>query len=78
MPHLLVVDIDDSTLAAIEELVHSRALIATLAQCKLDDQKVQHLAPNGAAPNPIPSVALAAVGIADPNLCLLAPRPSQA
>ncbi len=61
MPHLLVVDIDDSTLAAIEKLVHSRALIAILAQCKLDDQKVEHPAPNGAAPNPIPSVALAEV-----------------
>ena len=60
MPHLLLVDIDDSTLAAIEELVHSRALIATLALCELDDQKVQQLAPNRAAPNPIPPVALAA------------------
>jgi len=53
MPHLLLVDIDDSTLVAIEELVHSRALIATLALCKLDDQKVQHLAPNGADIEPL-------------------------
>jgi DNA-binding winged helix-turn-helix (wHTH) protein len=47
MPHLLVIDIDDSTLAAIEDLMQSRALIPA---------SVRHLAPNGAATNPMPSV----------------------
>ena len=58
MPHLLVVDIDDATLAAIEELVHRRTLIPVLVQFKLDGQKLQHLAgSNGAVPNSMPSVA---------------------
>jgi DNA-binding winged helix-turn-helix (wHTH) protein len=55
-----MVDIDDATLAAIEELVHSRAQIPAAVQFKLDGQKVPQLNANGAAPNRMPSVALAA------------------
>jgi DNA-binding response OmpR family regulator len=62
MPHLLVVDIDDATLAAIEELVHGRAQIPALVQFKLDRQKV-----NGAAPNPMSSVAAALPAINAPD-----------
>ena len=61
MPHLLVVDIDDATLAAIEELIRGRARIPALAQFKLDGRKVPHPSPAGAAPTPIRAVTLAAV-----------------
>jgi DNA-binding winged helix-turn-helix (wHTH) protein len=60
MPHLLVIDIDDATVAAIEELVRSRAVPPSVVQFKLNGQKVQGLMPNGANPNPMPTVALAA------------------
>ena len=49
MPHLLVIDVDDATLSAIEELVQSRAVTPAVAQCKLYGA--------GAGADPIPSVA---------------------
>lgn len=51
MPHLLVIDVDDATLSAIEELVQSRAVTPAVAQCKL------YGAGAGAGADPIPSVA---------------------
>jgi DNA-binding winged helix-turn-helix (wHTH) protein len=67
MAHVLVVDIDDATLAAIEELVHGRAQVPALVQFKLDGQKVPHLGSNGAAPNPMSSVAAAPPTINTPD-----------
>src|ERR1700722_5445230 len=57
MPHLLVVDIDDATLAAIEELMHRRALFPASVQCNLDGEKLRDLAQNGGAPTTTLSAA---------------------